>query len=1064
MAVGLFLDRCLDGAEAEPAPAYLWSNRNAGLPPSEAGINAIALSKAGAPFVTGFFLGTLSLGTNILTSVSTNYPFFYDAFVARCDEDGNYLWVRQISGLRLNQSTFVALDSRDNPIVCGAFSGTISLGGAELTSSSTNSEAEIFLAKFDAAGELLWAKTVGRFGSTVAVQHQPLLALDSAGNIYLTGHFGGSFGGPLLLGSTNLANSGSQDVFLAKYDPAGNFLWARSAGGVSGGDAVNFSRGIAVDATGHPFIAGSFSRRMDIGATNLISAGVDDIFLARFDGDGDLLWARQGGGPGKDQATAIAVAASGYVFIAGKIAATLDGRIATFGDLSLTISGEGAGDDFVVMYDPEGNAVLARQVAGSPDQLPAGVTFDAQGNSYVLGSFSGAVSVFGLATLFSPYQNYYVAKFRNDGSAVWALQGREEGNFTEGWTIAVNSSGNAYVGGRAGADLFLGKLAVDDGHSPPTVLQQPAASLLVHAGGSATFSVLAAGAQPASYQWRFNGTDILGATNISWTLTNVTSAPAGGFSVVVSNAFGVTTSSDGAIVLAPPTTLPDFLWLQGGGGYGWDAGTGVAVDEAGGVYVTGFYELWADFNGTWWFAARGASAAHQRDMFIAKYDRTGSPLWIRSAGSDLEDEGRGVAVDRLGNVYVTGPASALSPGAIFEIGNITLTNTDRFAAKFDSNGNLLWAIPAGGSAVAVDDWGHLYLAGEVSSPPMVIGTTTLTNRGAFLAKYNSDASPLWARQFAGTFLGVGRMIAPAGSNVVYVTGGFEATAEFDGIMLTNRSDADAFFLAKYSSSGDLFWVRHADPAYRQNGAQITADPDGGCYWAGAFSGTLMLEGAGVTSLGEVNTFLSRFTPEGDLQWLRHLKGTNIVLGRTLCLDRFGNLLLAGEFTGNLAFESRDIPTLSPIGSPSVADVFLAWYDGEGNFRGVRQIGSPASEGGFSLTTGGSGHVYLTGQFGDYLLAGETLSMGPTTLTSHGRFDFYLAELDALPPTLRVGRSSGDVVISCPAAATSYVLQAANSLASPHWNVVTNSWTSAGHLKSVLLTPSDRQTFYRLSEP
>jgi len=490
------------------------------------------------------------------------------------------------------------------------------------------------------------------------------------------------------------------------------------------------------------------------------------------------------------------------------------------------------------------------------------------------------------------------------------------------------------------------------------------------------------------------------------------------------------------------------------------------VDDTGAVYVTGFYELWAAF-GDAWLAARPGLPYYTRDMFIARFDSGGALQWIRDAGSNAGDEGRGVAVDHSGHVYVIGLVQGNPPAADVQIGPVTLAKTDRFTAKYDADGNLLWAAPAGGSAIAVDDSGNLYLAGDVTAPPVQIGDTVLTNQGAFLAKYDGDARPIWARQAAGTSLGVGRLIAPAGSEAVYFTGAFRSNAAFDGVILTNSSAPDASFLAKYSGSGDLLWARKAEGTYFQNGSVVTADRVGGCYWAGAFTGRPMLGGSMSTSPGEVNTFLTRFSSEGDLQWLRQLNGTNVVLGRALGLDRFGSVLLSGEFKGNIWFANDLNPTLSSFDSPSASDGFLAWYDGQGNFRGARQIvcGSFNSVSAFSMAADISGPIYLTGQFGGYPSpGGETIRFGPSTLANQGFYDFYVAKLDALPPVLHVAQTAGEAVISWPSAATNYVLQSASSLSAPDWNVVTNAPVSGPELKRLSLPLSDRSTFNRLSQP
>jgi hypothetical protein len=701
---------------SEPAPSYLWYNKPSTSSGASASTSSLALDKERGLFVAGYFGGSLTLGTNALTSSSTNgWPF--EAFVARCTGAGDFLWVRQVGvGVR-GELTVLASDSASNAVVCGLFYGVASFGTTNLTV-ATNSEPTLFLAKYSASGELIWAKTAGVFSpQAIYADHLTPIALDKADNIYLAGHFVER----IYLGSTNLVSSGSADGFLAKFDSNGTPLWAQGLGGF-GSDRC---WGVAVDSTGNPLVTGSFVHQMGIGATHLAGGLWSDVFLAKFDPDGRLLWARQAGGAGDDQATAIALDPFDNAIITGEFVDNIGDGTANFGGVILTNSAHGAGDDFVVKYDPSGNVTWAKQIAGKKETSPIGLAMDGDGSCYVLGSIDGTVSIFGVATLYPAYPSYYVAKFRNDGSPVWAFQGRDE-TFTKGFAIAADDSGSAYIGGHSIPTLFFGKLAKDHRSSPPAIIQQPSTNLLVHSGGRATFSVAATGAEPTTYQWQLNGTNIAAATNSSFTIDRVTVESTGNYSVILSNSFGSVISSNGALVVAPPTTVPDFVWARRGGGHGWDVGTSVAVDDAGNIYATGFYDFWAEFDGSWLASRSGGGSVMDPDMFLAKYDRNGQLLWIRDGGSEEDDEGRGVAVDGQGNVYVTGYAGSL--GTTVQIGETNLLGASGFTAKFDPDGTLLWAMPTGGNAIALDETGHLLLGRRVEQ------------RSDYRRRHNTDKS------------------------------------------------------------------------------------------------------------------------------------------------------------------------------------------------------------------------------------------------------------------------------------------------------------------------------------
>jgi hypothetical protein len=166
------------------------------------------------------------------------------------------------------------VDAAGKPYVTGYFkSPTITFGSFTLT--NTGSE-DLFLVKYDASGNVLWAKsaigTESDYGFSVAV--------DAAGNPYL----GGVFGSPTInFGSITLTNTSGGDMFLVKYDTGGNALWAKC----TGGPAIAVAMSIAVDASGNPYVAGEFgSPTINFGSTTLTSAGSYDMFLAKLESSG----------------------------------------------------------------------------------------------------------------------------------------------------------------------------------------------------------------------------------------------------------------------------------------------------------------------------------------------------------------------------------------------------------------------------------------------------------------------------------------------------------------------------------------------------------------------------------------------------------------------------------------------------------------------------------------------------------------------------------------------------------------------------------------------------------
>jgi hypothetical protein len=141
----------------------------------------------------------------------------------------------------------------------------------------------------------------------------------------------------------------------------------------------------------------------------------------------------------------------------------------------------------------------------------------------------------------------------------------------------------------------------------------------------------------------------------------------------------------------PARPIPNMIAIASAGGASTDIGTAIAVDAAGNVYVTGNYAGTANFGGI------SRTSAGNNDVFVAKYNSSGTPQWVRSAGGTGTDYGAGIAVDAAGNVYVTGYYQGTA-----SFGGISSTSAglyDIFVAEYNSSGILQWVQSAGGGTI-----------------------------------------------------------------------------------------------------------------------------------------------------------------------------------------------------------------------------------------------------------------------------------------------------------------------------------------------------------------------------
>ena len=284
-------------AKLDPSGKVLWVKQAGGSNLDQG--NEIATDSFDNELVIGNTYGTVTVGDKVL-----NHQGELDTFIVKYDPEGKFLWVRQIAGSENELGRGISPDKQGNVLSVGQFTGTITIGSEKLTSSSDLRD--IFLVKHDASGNFLWAK---RFGSK-GEDYGRGIGTDAAGNIY----FSGVFSGAVKFGSKTLNSvEGSKDIFLAKADASGNILWVRQMGGSGPDEGCE----IEVDEEGNAYISGEFPRSAAFETIVLKSAGWRDVFTAKFDTQGNLIWIKQSGGAEDDVNYAIALDAAKRVTIVG---------------------------------------------------------------------------------------------------------------------------------------------------------------------------------------------------------------------------------------------------------------------------------------------------------------------------------------------------------------------------------------------------------------------------------------------------------------------------------------------------------------------------------------------------------------------------------------------------------------------------------------------------------------------------------------------------------------------------------------------------------------------------
>jgi hypothetical protein len=457
--------------------------------------------------------------------------------------------------------------------------------------------------------------------------------------------------------------------------------------------------------------------------------------------------------------------------------------------------------------------------------------------------------------------------------------------------------------------------------------------------------------------------------------------------------------------------IPALDWAKGLGGTSGDAGNCVAVDNNGNVFTTGYFQGTADFDPG--AGALSFTSAGGKDIFINKLDANGDLVWSKQIGGTGEDEGNGIAVDALGNVYVTGAfegAVDFDPNA----GTSTLSaagQADIFVLKLDGAGNLVWAKCLGGTsadesrAIDVASDFSVYTTGQFTGTADFdpgAGVSNLISAGGsdiFVNKLDASGNFVWAKQMGGTSTDFGFSLALTAADEVYTTGYFSGTADFDpgaSVASIISSGSDDIFISKLDASGNYLWGKNVGGSAADRGYSIATNSGGNAYLTGFFNGTADLDpGAAVAnfiSAGTGDVFILNLDANGNFVWAKQMSGTTDNVGHGIAVDSVGNTYLVGVFQGSCDFDPGAGVLSFTAAGPN--DIFIAKLNATGDLVWAGQAGGSGPDLGEVIALDAGGAVYATGVF----LGSADLDpgSGTATLTSAGGGDVFVQKLEAPP--------------------------------------------------------------------
>ena len=430
----------------------------------------IAVDAAGNCYVAGEFSPSAWVGPTNLNAATAS------TFVAAFNGDGVFLWARSVN---VSECYRIVANDNGQVTIAGLLQGTAQFGSISLS----NSTYSMYVSRLNSQGTFQWAVRGGTYGLLDD------LATDAAGNVFLAGGFWNT----ITFSNTTLTSVGGSDMFVAKYNNSGNFVWAKRFGSTfdrGAGSPTDRITALAPDRTGNICFAGVYGGNWTF-VTNM-GGFYPTMLVGKLDSLGNPVWGRPA-----------------Y----------------TFG------------------------------FASGNDMIPADLDLDPRGNIYFTGQFSSDVQFDHNFSITGNSQNLFLAKYANNGQFLGARPATSFSPVAP-YDLTVDIFGGVTVTGafsetadfgqdtiRAlGESTFFFKTAFISGSSPPVITTNPKDRRLV-LGGSGTLSVVAESGAALSYQWTFNGTNLPSATSASYNVSNMDSNKIGPYRVRVSNTAGAITSA-----------------------------------------------------------------------------------------------------------------------------------------------------------------------------------------------------------------------------------------------------------------------------------------------------------------------------------------------------------------------------------------------------------------------------------------------------------------------------------------------------------------------------------------
>lgn len=392
-----------------------------------------------------------------------------------------------------------------------------------------------------------------------------------------------------------------------------------------------------------------------------------------------------------------------------------------------------------------------------------------------------------------------------------------------------------------------------------------------------------------------------------------------------------------------------------------------------------------------------------KNMFVSKMTPDGTTVeWMFGSVGPNNTYGHSAGVDALGNVYVAGSFNISVHFGNVQIWSAGNSNYDGYIVKYNSNGNVQFAMNIGGlandyiNAIYVCEDGDFHITGSFEGSMTIQGQTVTSGEGAdiFVARFNNNGSLRWLKSIGNNQHQAGTSIVVDIAENTYISGNYQGTLAFtDNTRLF--STTNDIFIAQYDGNGNFKWARTVNGDGRENDGGLDIDNSEFVYHTGTFENNAQVRDINgsvlhaYTSTGGTDGFIQKFDRNGNIRWANTIGSISNDTCSVIAVDHLGNSYIAGTFRDSITF--GDITLYST--APNASDIFIAKYSNTNNNHSFNQhipvpvwaqnIGGSGMKNVKSIDVDNHKGIFISGEFN-----GNTIFGSNIVTASHVNDGFY----------------------------------------------------------------------------